>query len=138
MAHRAGRICQDGVMTMSADRPQTTATDFLVPISRIGAPGEEAEGWLAPGRCSMREMTESIRHYDGTEITEHHVLSHVRARLECFGCGPMHRTDTGHLKNCDGDDDSWHWNFRAGPVHAVVMRDGRSIHLHYPGTVTAA
>lgn len=117
----------------------TEAPDFLVQISRIGEAGEDARGWVAPGRRSMREMMESIQHYDGTEITEHHILSHVLCQLECFhGCGPMHRTATGHLKDCEGDDDSWHWNFRAGTLHTVVMHDGRSIHLHFPGKVTVA
>jgi hypothetical protein len=112
-----------------------TERAMLVTIYTIGQGGEPAEGWMAPGRCSMREMVESIQHFDGTEITEHHALNHVLGRLECFNCGPRHRTETGHLKTCDGDDDSWHWNFRAGPVHTVIMRDGRSIHLHFPGKV---
>jgi len=109
------------------ETPKTTDPIIL----RIGEPGDEVVGWAAEGEHNFLVMRRAIEHYSGDRITKHHVIATMKMRLECFNCGPIHRTHSGHLKSCDNGDDDWHWNMNAGRVHTLVMADGRSPFLHF-------
>lgn len=88
--------------------------------------------YLAKGKWLLPDMLVAVKQYDGTILPAHTEITTINAGLECFyGCGFFHNRTTrgdGHLKNCDGDDESWVWNFKSGPhVYTIVPALGLSL-----------
>lgn len=87
--------------------------------------------YMLRGDVDISAMRKAISLYNGTVIPTDSERRVIQAGLECWhGCGFYHDRSTrgdGHLKNCEGDDDSWTWNFTSGRTYTIVASANHTI-----------
>ncbi|MHB0822984.1 hypothetical protein SK237_11285, partial [Novacetimonas hansenii] len=97
-------------------------------IETVLSPCEKTLAYLAKGNWSAKAIIQAVKNHDGTELPSDAAVAYIKAGLECWhGCGFYHDRATrgdGHLKHCEGDDESWAWNFRSGVDYTILPKPG--------------
>lgn len=105
----------------------------MIDVQTIGEPGE-TEGYVVFGAKSITAAKAAITDFDNnvTAFPADEAFIHAKCRLECSICEHAHKAPD---RQCDGDIESWIWNFhagRSGRAAIVVLMDGTSILDIYP------